>query len=133
LAGSGAALAAGAIVTPVLAASANPDAELIALADHLVQNEVEYARHCWADDEWDPRHTSAEQPAALAAFRAAQEAEDAGFERLGELTATTPAGLRAKARAVVAFYEGAPPCTGDVAGAALWGLVLDLTGRRAEA
>lgn len=133
LAGTGAALAGGAIAGPsALAAQASPDPKFLAVAAEALRLEREYCRLCWVTDELDPRFKTPAQPAAAAAFAALQAPYEEAFERLGDLPATTPAGIRAKVEAVAAYYEGMPPDRDGAAGAALWGLVLDLTGQGAE-
>jgi len=79
--------------------------------------------------EGDGRH----QWRTFASKSRLQAPYEEAFERLGDPPATTPTGIRAKAEAVAvaAYYEEVPPDRG-VAGAALWSLVLDLTGHGAE-
>ena len=119
LAGAAAALGSGGL--PVVAAAApGADADIIAVCDRYVAAELEWQRLLYIGD-------AAGTEDVANAFAADVRAD--AMDAVADLPpATTMAGLRAKARAVVAFYDPDPPDSGCVLDDQLWEVLLALTG-----
>jgi hypothetical protein len=111
------------------AKAAELDGELIALCAESEWLEADYLRLCWASDWGHPKHGTAEQQAALAAFSAVGVRQQDVLAQIAALPARTPEGLGAKARAIHTFFGDSPPEEGLPCGDALWSLVCDVAGR----
>jgi hypothetical protein len=109
----------------------NPDAALLAACAELVRVEAEYGRLCWAEDDCDPRHQTHDGPGTLAAFIKVHEREHELQEQVANTQAMTLLGMRAKAQALLAFYNGTMPEDGTRNGAVLASLLHDLAGGEA--
>ena len=118
----------GALPAAAMLPAASPDADLIAACDRFVVMEAEYARLARATDFLASEHVTPAMAALLAQFEAHSDVHHTLGEDIAAMVATTPEGLRAKARGVLAYLagDGEP---GDMIGRLERSIALDLVGR----
>lgn len=105
------------VAAPAVSAAATtdphaPDAALIALCVRFEALEAEYRRRCYANEDGcldDP------------------DGYDEALRAIGKTPATTTEGMKAKARALIAYYQPDWPESG-AAGDAAWSLICDVAG-----
>jgi hypothetical protein len=102
-----------------------PDTALMRASADFCAAEAESRATGWAEDNLDNR--PGDKAAALARFRVAEATQSAAGRILTQQPAVTLLGLRAKARAAVAWYGDEPPDCG-LGADILWSMAKDAAG-----